>query len=117
MKMKALWMVLLAIVLCAGVFAQGRKPLSDDPNTRSVQGVVTDAADHPVPGAVVQLKDMKTLQIRSFYTQQGGAFHFAGLSTNVDYQLKADHDGHTSGTHTLSVYDSRKMAVLNLKLK
>ena len=44
-------------------------------------------------GAVVQLKDTKSLQIRSFYTQKDGSYHFAGLSTNIDYELRAEHDG------------------------
>ena len=53
--------------------------------------------DNAVVGAVVQLKDTKTLQIRSFITQDKGEYHFAGLSTNIDYELKADHDGASSG--------------------
>jgi hypothetical protein len=69
-----------------------------------------------VSGAVVQLKDTKTLQVRSFITQQDGAYHFAGLSTNVDYELKAEHEGASSGTKTLSVFDGRKNASINLKL-
>ena len=40
-----------------------------DQNNRSVQGVVTTAEDAPVSGGVVQLKNTKTLQIRSFYHQ------------------------------------------------
>ena len=41
--------------------------------------MVTDAANQPVAGAVVQLKNTKTLQIRSFITQDDGNYHFAGL--------------------------------------
>jgi len=85
-------------------------------DTRSVEGVVSGADNKAVVGAVVQLKDTKTLQIRSFITQQAGAYHFAGLSTNVDYEIKADHEGASSGTKTLSVFDNRKVATINLKL-
>jgi hypothetical protein len=88
----------------------------DDTNTRIVQGIVTDASSNPVQGAVVQLKDTKTLQVRSFFTQQNGDYHFAGLSTNVDYELKAEKDGASSGSKTLSVFDSRKAPTINLKL-
>ena len=35
-----------------------------------MQGQVTDADDKPVAGAVVQLKDMHSLQIRSFVTRR-----------------------------------------------
>jgi len=31
--------------------------------------------------------------------------------------LKAEHDGHASGTKTLSNFDSHKAAVIDLKLK
>lgn len=108
--------VLMLLALATGVFAQDRK-MNEDPNTRSVEGTVTDAGNKPVQGAVVQLKDSKTLQIRSFYTTQDGGYHFAGLSTNVDYELKADHSGSSSGSKTLSNFDNHKTATVNLKLK
>lgn len=112
----ALSVLALMCALAVGLFAQGSQP-NEDPNTRSLQGVVSDSAGKPIEGAVVQLKDTKTLQIRSFYTQPDGSYHFAGLSTNVDYEIKADHNGASSGTKTLSNFDSRKTATVNLKLK
>ena|ERR1700736_3409705 len=108
--------ILVLLALGSGLFAQDKK-LNEDPNTRSVEGVVTDAAGKPIQGAVVQLKDSKTLQIRSFYTTQDGGYHFSGLSTNVDYDLRAEHNGASSGTKTLSNFDNRKTATINLKLK
>ena len=65
---------------------------------------------------MVQLKNMKTLQIRSFITKEDGTYHFFELSPDVDYELKADFQGASSGTKTLSSFDSRKKAVINLKL-
>lgn len=85
-------------------------------NTRSVQGVVTTVSDSAVDGAVVQLKNTKTLQIRSFITKEGGTYAFQGLSPDVDYELKAEHQGTASAVRTLSSFDSRKKAVVNLKL-
>jgi Carboxypeptidase regulatory-like domain len=107
-------LILLAVAGCA--LAQDRK-LNEDPNTRSVEGIVSDSGGKPVQNAVVQLKDSKTLQIRSFYTTQDGGFHFAGLNTNVDYELKAEHNGSSSGVKNLSNFDGRKTATVNLKLK
>jgi hypothetical protein len=89
----------------------------EDTNVREVQGTVTDASGAPVDRAVVQLKDTKTLQIQSFITDSAGHYHFAGLSTDVDYQLKADHEGATSGWKTLSLFNAKKVATVNLKLK
>ena len=85
-------------------------------NQRSVQGVVTDANGNPVSGAVVYLKNAKSLQIRSFVTKEDGTYHFFELSPDVDYELKADFQGASSGSKTLSSFDSRKKAVINLKL-
>ena len=92
------------------VFGQG--------NTRSVEGVVSNNSGKPVSGAVVQLKDTKSLQIRSFVTQKNGAYHFFGLSKDVDYELKAEHKqtGASSSTKTLTVFDGRQKAVINLNL-
>jgi hypothetical protein len=90
---------------------------NENATIRTVQGVVRNAQDEAVNGAVVQLKNTKTLQIRSFITRDNGAYYFHGLSTDVDYELRADFNGVTSGAKTLSSFDSRKTAVMNLKLK
>jgi hypothetical protein len=88
----------------------------EDANIRTVQGSVTNAAGEAVNGAVIQLKNTKSLQIRSFITKDNGAYYFHGLSTDVDYELRADYQGASSGSKTLSTFDSRKVAVMNLKL-
>ena len=106
--MKGFLLLLVAIAL----FAQGR----DDGAPKSVQGTVTDTTDKTVDGAVVQLKDTKTLQIRSFITKADGLFHFHGLNPNVDYELKAEYQAASSSTKTLSSFDTKKPAVVNLKL-
>jgi carboxypeptidase family protein len=90
---------------------------NEDTGTRSVQGVVTDASGKPVAGAVVQLKDTKSLQIRSYITEADGSYHFAGLSTNVEYELEAKKDAVTSAKKTLTVFNTKKAAIVNLKLK
>ena len=103
---------LVALLFCSVLAAQ-----NDDTGTRSVQGVVTDASGKPVAGAVVQLKDTKTLQVRSYRTEADGAYHFSGLSTNVEYELEAKSDDTTSGKKTLTVFNTQKVATVNLKLK
>jgi len=111
--------LICAMLTCAPPLrAQDNKHLNEDVNTRSLEGVVTDAGDQPVNGAIVLLKDMKTLSIRSYITHEDGAYHFAGLSTNVEYQVSARTEhGESSGAKTLSVFDTKKTAVINLKLK
>jgi type 1 fimbria pilin len=108
--------IALALAVASPVFAQVNRAAQDNANTRSVQGTVADTTNKPVDGAVVQLKDTKTLQIRSFITKGDGLYHFHGLSSNVDYELRADHQGSSSSNKTLSSFDDRKQAVVNLKL-
>ncbi len=102
--------VAMMLALAVGLLAQ------EDSNTRMVQGNVSEAGGAPAAKAVVQLKDTKTLQVRSFITQADGAYHFSGLSTNADYEIKAEREGVSSGSKNLSVFDSRKTATVNLKL-
>jgi hypothetical protein len=103
-------------VLALATFAFGQKK-SKEPQEKSVSGIVTDASGNPVPGAIVQLKNTKTLQVRSFIAKDMGEYYFQGLATDVDYELKADANGKSSGTRTLSSFDSHPEAKINLQLK
>ena len=114
-------LVILALSVPASfaqtTYAQGKAKKGDEA-TRSVQGAVTNSDNSPAVGAVVQLENMKTLQVRSFITKEDGIFHFYELSTDVDYKLKAEDksNGASSDTKSLSSFDSRKQAIINLKL-
>lgn len=113
--MKRVYLVLLAALLfCAATTFAQKKGKQDQ--TRDVQGTVTAADGSVVNGARVYLENTKTLQVRSFYTQKDGTYYFHELNTDVDYKLRAEFDGSASPTRTLSSFDSRKEAVMNLKL-
>jgi hypothetical protein len=109
--------LVMALLSVHALAAESQKKKGADASVRSVQGVVEDADGKMVPGAVVHLKNTKTLQIRSFITKQDGSYAFHGLSPNVDFELKADFQKSVSDVKTLSVFDSRTHAVINLKLK
>ncbi len=87
------------------------------PITRSIVGTVVDARGSAVPKAVVLLKDTKTLQVRSYLAQADGKYHFYGLSSDINYELRAQANGLTSPIKTVSVFDSHKIVTLDLKLK
>ena len=113
---KTVSVAMAVLLLCvSGLLAQGKKKKGED-TTRSLEGVVTTADESPAPGAVVQLKNIKTLQIRSFIAKENGAYYFHELSPDVDYEVKADLQGASSSSKTLSAFDSRKKATINLKL-
>jgi hypothetical protein len=111
--------IVAAAIVGAPVFGQNksREERREEANSRSATGLVTGADGMPAAGAVVQLKDMRTLQVRSFITQAEGTYHFYGLKADVDYQLTARSGDATSAPKTLSVFDSRKEAIVNLKLE
>lgn len=117
MRLAIGWLALMAVILAAGApEASAQRKQEEDQNVRSVQGVVEDPKGRLVEGAVVQLKNTKSLQVRSFITQREGNYHFHGLSPDVDYELKAEYKDLSSPVRRLSVFDSRKRAVVNLKL-
>lgn len=83
---------------------------------RQVRGKVMFRDGEPVRGATVQLRNTRTLDIRSYVTKADGTYHFDSLSADVDYQIRAEYRGISSATKTVSRFDSRKVAVINLKL-
>jgi len=90
---------------------------SGSPRTRSIEGAVLDKAGAPVPGAIVLLKDTKTLQMRSYIAQQDGKYHFYGLSSDINYQVRAESHDMTSPTKNISVFDSHSKIIVKLRLK
>jgi hypothetical protein len=118
MKTRAL---LLLTVLLLGAFSlsaadKKKNPDREEPGKRSVQGIVTDAGGQPIERAVVQLKNLKTLQVISFITLKDGMYRFRGLSATIDYEVKATHNGLSSQTRQISSFDNRPKAVYNLKV-
>lgn len=96
---------------------KGDKPKKDD-GTRVLKGVVRDPEDNLVDGAVVKVKDTKSLAIRSYITKADGAFSFQGLAVGTDYELRAElRDGSSSPVKILSVFDNRREPVINLKIE
>jgi Carboxypeptidase regulatory-like domain len=105
----------LSLLTLNFAFAQSSKKGQSD-NVRSVRGIVFDANGNAVVGAVVQLKNKKSLQIRSFITKEKGEYFFTGLSSDVDYEVKAESNGMSSPARNVSLFDTEKIAIRDLKL-
>jgi Carboxypeptidase regulatory-like domain len=106
----------MAIVFSLGAFAQDDKQSKKEEATqRSVQGIVVDNEDKPVVGAIVQLKNDRTLQMRSYITKANGEYHFSSLKVDDDYEVEARNKNFTSGPKKISIFDSRKIVIQNLK--
>lgn len=115
-----LWAALLAVLACSGVYsspAAAQQKKKGSTTTRNVQGVVYTPDGKPQNGAIVQLENKRTLQVRSFITQADGSYYFRDLNSDVDYGLRAEYRGAASDKHTVSNFDSRQDVTIDLRLK
>ena len=83
---------------------------------RAVRGTVKDQNGHVLAGAVVQIEDRSSLQIRSYLTQGDGAYHFEDLSADLTYHLRAKYAGVSGHERVLSRYKSKTAAVVDLTI-
>ena len=110
-------LVLAALALFLSTSAPAQTPSADKgPKQRTLQGIVTDMQENPLARAVVQLKNTKTLQVKSFLTDEKGGYHFSGLDPDIDYEVKADYNNASSGPRKITSFDSRREVVINFKL-
>ena len=115
-----LWPVgMLLAVLVDDAPAQlfGNKKKRKKKRTRTVKGLVTDKQENPIRGAIVQLKNTRTLVVKSFFSTPDGSYYFHNLDPNVDYEIKAKYQRNTSRTRTVSTFDDRPELIYNFRLK
>ena len=99
-----------------GLQALVSSPALSASSRRSLTGTVTDEAGTVLKGAVVQLKNRLTLNIRSYITQSDGLYRFHGLHPDIDYEVKADYQGRSSHSRTLSRFDSKSNVRIDLQI-
>ncbi len=86
------------------------------PTSRTVSGMVMDAAENPIQGATIELTDLQTKKVLDIYSQQGGQYQFTGLRFDHDYTVKATYQGESSELRQVSSIDTRWHMVLNLTI-
>lgn len=107
----------LAVLGFVGLLTAATVPaaLAQD-SQRVIQGRVVDAGDQGLQGAVVYLKDLKTLGVKSFISTQDGSYRFGQLGSNSDYELWAELKGRKSSTKTISSFDQKKVFTITLRI-
>jgi hypothetical protein len=86
------------------------------PKLRTVEGEVCSRDGSPIQGAVVYLKDEKSLAVKSYLSDDQGKFHFRQLSMSLDYDLWAELNGKRSKTKNISQFNSKPDLQYKLKL-
>ena len=86
------------------------------PAKEFVQGKVTDGGNAPIKGAVVYLKGALGLAVKSYFSDDEGAYRFGQLSQNTDYEVWAESNGKKSAVKTVSSFDSKSQFYINLKI-
>jgi len=86
------------------------------PTSRTVSGMVMDAAENPIQGAAIELTDLQTKKVLDIYSQQEGQYQFTGLRFDHDYTIKATYKGEASELRQVSSIDTRWHMVLNLTI-
>ncbi len=107
-KLSSLGMLLVLVLLALSAGAQSE--------LRTVRGAILDKAENPVSSAVVYLKNVRTLAVKTYISDRSGEYRFSGLDPNVDYEIHAESETMASNTRTVSSFDSRKDIVISLKL-
>lgn len=115
---KAIRIVVGAALLATLALAASAAPQKRDRESqlRSLVGVVFGQGETPLPDSVVYLKNTKTLAVKTFIADANGGYRFHALSPNTDYEVFAEYQGKRSDTKTLSAFDSRPEARINLKI-
>jgi hypothetical protein len=101
--------IVLPAVVAVPAAAQQRGPVQ-----RIVQGKVTDHANSSIKGAVVYLKDGRS--VKSFIANDQGEYRFGQLAQNTDYEIWAEENGKKSDVKTISSFDSKNHFYIDLKI-
>lgn len=103
------------VLFAAAVVVPAPSAIALPAQARTVDGKVMSGGQ-PVKGAVVHLKDTRTLSQKSYITSEDGSYRFAQLSGTSDYELWAELNGKKSPVKTISSFDNKTSFTYVLKV-
>ena len=110
--------LLAALVVLAAIGPlDAQKKKKKPAPSRSVKGLVMDQSENSLDGAVVQLKNTRSLVVKSFITPADGSYYFHGLDFSTDYEMVARYKEDSSRKRTVSSLDGRDEVIYNFKIK
>ena len=113
---RSYWLALAFALAITVPAASAQSNQKAEAELRTIHGTVIDKNETPVPSSVVYLLNVKTQAVKTYITDDAGAYRFSGLDPNVDYEVHSEHDDVSSATRTVSSFDSRRDIEVILKL-
>lgn len=83
---------------------------------RVVQGKVELASGGMAKGAIVYIKNGKTLEVRTYISTDDGSYRFGQLNQDADYTVWAEYQGKKSKEKTISSFDTKKVFTVLLRI-
>jgi hypothetical protein len=107
--------VLGGLLLAPGMFVALPNAATAQTAQRVVQGKVELSSGGMAKGAIVYIKNGKTLEVRTYISTADGSYRFGQLNADADYTVWAEYQGKKSKERTVSSFDTKK--VFNIPLK
>ena len=90
--------------------------IAQAPQQRVVQGTVELSGGDMARGAIVYLKNGKTLEVRTYISTADGSYRFGQLNADADYTVWAEYQGKKSKEKTVSAFDTKKVFTVALRI-
>jgi hypothetical protein len=84
---------------------------------RVVQGKVELASGSLAQGAIVYIKNAKTLEVRTYISTADGSYRFGQLNPDANYTVWAEYQGKKSKGKSISSFDTKKIYNILLKIE
>ncbi len=108
--------LIIAVALVISCATPGSAAKHKNDSGRLLTGQVFNHENQLLPGSIVYLTDTRTRVVKTYIVGSNGTYTFPALSPNVDYEIYAEFKGRKSDTKTLSQFDDRSYASINLRV-